>query len=183
MGIIAEASAAAPGFCLCGCGNQTDIATRTRAEVGWVKGEPKRFVHGHHRRIPARWTIQDRGYETACWIWQLRLTPDGYGIWKKGHTTRPAHCVLYEDRVGPIPDGLQLDHLCRNRACVNPAHLEAVTGAENVRRGASAKLTPELVEAIRSSPESGRKIARQLGIHENTVYRVRRGESWMSLAL
>lgn len=72
---------------------------------------------------------------TGCWIWQAYVDTDGYGrFWIDGSTHR-AHRVAYELVKGPIPEGLQLDHLCRVTTCVNPPHLEAVTGRENVLRG------------------------------------------------
>ena len=72
-----------------------------------------------------------------CWLWTGRRTY-GYGYFYggKGKANMRAHRFAYELLVGPIPDGLQLDHLCRNRACVNPEHLEPVTQRENVLRGA-----------------------------------------------
>jgi hypothetical protein len=81
------------------------------------------------------WDKVDLGTGVGCWIWTgSEAGGDGYGgFWSNGRTVRP-HRWAYEHLVGPIPDDLPLDHLCRVRLCVNPAHLEPVTVAENLYR-------------------------------------------------
>ena len=71
-----------------------------------------------------------------CWTWIASKSHDGYGRFRApGRLNVMAHRWAYKQLVGPIPDGLTLDHLCRNRACVNPSHLEPVTNRVNVLRG------------------------------------------------
>jgi hypothetical protein len=65
-----------------------------------------------------------------CWLWTARKNYKGYGMFRLGSRVPYAHRVAYEHYVGPIPEGLQLDHICRVRHCVNPDHLEPVTNAE-----------------------------------------------------
>jgi hypothetical protein len=81
---------------------------------------------------------QDCGYETPCWVWTASTAGEGYGsigLGRQAEGKAYTHRVAYELIVGKIPDGLTIDHLCRNRRCCNPAHLETVTQAENNRRG------------------------------------------------
>lgn len=75
--------------------------------------------------------------ENGCWDWVGAHTPKGYGRYHYKKQYKAAHRVLYESVNGPVPDGLTIDHLCRNRGCVNPAHLEPVTMRENILRGES----------------------------------------------
>jgi hypothetical protein len=71
---------------------------------------------------------------TGCWLWKGGTNHGGYGLFYT-NKMRPVHRVSYEHWNGPIPKDLQIDHLCRNPSCVNPAHLEAVTQKVNIRRG------------------------------------------------
>lgn len=79
----------------------------------------------------ADWDIHE---PDRCWEWLGYITKAGYGQFGRNMI---AHRLAYELEVGEIPAGLQIDHLCRNRSCVNPDHLEPVTGRENTRRGES----------------------------------------------
>lgn len=93
----------------------------------------------------ARKPIEQRFWEKVdktsnpdgCWVWLASCGSHGYGQIGSHSTVMLAHKFAYESEVGTVPIGLQLDHLCRNRKCVNPAHLEPVTQQENIRRGQS----------------------------------------------
>lgn len=89
-----------------------------------------------HERLTAKIEKTD-----TCWLWQAGRNADGYGTIYADGRTRAAHRVSYEIHVGPIPEGMTLDHLCRVRHCVNPAHLEPVTNRENILRGTAPTAT------------------------------------------
>ena len=89
-------------------------------------------------RFDAKWQNDD---ESGCWIWTGSRTGDGYGQFRLDGRTTMAYRAAYLLYVGPVGDGLDIDHLCRNPSCVNPEHLEPVSHAENVRRGLRGALT------------------------------------------
>lgn len=81
------------------------------------------------------WTRVHVATFDACWQWLAGRTSRGYGATYVNGGQQPAHRVAYQAAYGPIPQGLVIDHLCRNRACCNPNHMEPVTPRENVLRG------------------------------------------------
>jgi hypothetical protein len=116
--------------------------------------------------------------KTGCWIWQkTRRGPYGR-TWRDGRMVT-AHRWYYEREHGPILDGLEIDHLCGNRLCVNPSHLEAVTHAMNMRRSPVAKLTTEQVAEIKADRHTSlRGLAKRYGITDVMVGRILSGHNW-----
>ncbi|GAA2990611.1 hypothetical protein GCM10017559_08320 [Streptosporangium longisporum] len=92
-------------------------------------------IMGLPERFWAKAVIDNAGHDTPCLTWTAFKQKNGYGKFNVAGKALYAHRVAYEALNGPIPEGLHIDHLCRNRACVNATHLEAVTNQENILRG------------------------------------------------
>jgi len=146
-------------LCECGCGQKTKIAPRDLPRCGWIMGQPLRFINGHNgrfnreQRVEGFWDKTRRVEATGCIEWTGSISKWGYGHFWTGKEFTMSHRYAYEITRGDIPKGMDLDHLCRNRCCVNPLHLEIVTRAENLRRGKRTKLNADKVKEIRSSNE------------------------------
>jgi hypothetical protein len=164
------------GLCMCGCGERTSIAKANQSRFGQIKGQPVSYIVGHYgRKSGIEYVEEDRGYETPCWIWQRAIGKLGYGNGYHEGRQQNMHIVYYRRMRGPIPRGLQLDHLCRVRACVNPDHLEPVTNLENSHRGDKLKLTTAQVEEIRRASGLNVDIARCYGVSATYVGQIRLG--------
>lgn len=141
------------GYCHCNCGMKTAIHKASCASRGIVRGTPRLFCRHHQRTSPClsstAYEIEDRGYKTPCWIWKKYLNWQGYGKMTYRGKNGSAHIFYWKAKYGEVPEGKELDHLCRVTACVNPDHLEAVTHRENTRRRSTSKLTMDKARQIR----------------------------------
>jgi HNH endonuclease len=122
--------------------------------------------------------------ESDCWVWVGARHPRGYGQFSANGFKVYAHRYLFEYVNGPVPLGLELDHLCVNKSCIRPKHLEAVTHAENMCRAAdrgvwdrerngNAKLTEDNVFAIKRSHKCGvpvKEMAKRFNVSIRLIY-------------
>lgn len=119
-----------------------------------------------------------------CWEWQGRVSPQtGYGKKQFHSRTLLAHRWMWEQLFGPIPKGAVINHLCRNRACVNPHHLEVVSQAQNCRHGRASKLTEAQVAEIKAAKGDrkwgdGAKLARKYGVSGGLIHDIWNGRAW-----
>lgn len=136
---------------LCGhpaCVNPVHLEPVTPMENKRRRRKPRRRSSRLPNTSPRGSTIEQRFLDKVeqrqsecgiCWFWIPNVSGDGYGSFHFDGKTGYAHRFAYQHWKGPIPIGHQVDHLCKNRGCVNPEHLEAVPGSENLRRAALRK--------------------------------------------
>lgn len=169
------------GYCRCGCGQKTRIPNRSDKSRGRVKGVPFTWKSGHFTRIRKRYEVD---LETGCWNWQVGFNPNGYAIIRMNNHSYLVHKLLHQLLHGKAPRGLELDHLCRNRRCINPDHLELVTHTENMRRGAMTKLKVEQVREIKVLLNQGlthRTIAPMFDVTKAAITAISIGRTWKDI--
>ncbi len=118
----------------------------------------------------------------GCWNWLGCVNSDGYGRVRIGGVSQFVHRAMMEWKVGRKLDRAEVvDHLCRNKACARPSHLEVVTSAENTRRGWTARLHWVTVAKIRAARKEGqtlKQIGRAFDIHYTHVLKICNGTRW-----
>jgi len=170
------------GLCECGCGGKTPRITRNRRD-GLRTGDPLPFIPGH--RIKREYIVDEA---SGCWIWQgAPNVVSGHGQTKHNGKRIPSHRWYYEQKNGPVPNGMVLDHLCFNTRCVNPEHLEVVSRGENtsryIRSGEYKRsLSPDDIPKIRKLLAEGeyfqKDIAFMFNVSQATISGIKNGKIW-----
>jgi hypothetical protein len=124
------------------------------------------------------YTVEDRGHTTPCWIAKTKKSNGRYALTRIDGREVYMHRAMYEQVVGAIPVGLQIDHLCRITRCIRPEHLESVTPATNIHRSRAAKLTEAQARRVRYGKEPISFLCSELGVSFGLLYQIRRGEIW-----
>lgn len=170
------------GYCQCRCGGKTTISPQSHTRLGYVKGQPRRFLPGHHAKPNKPQYLVDP--KTGCWLWLWSKNDKGYGVlWcVKRKKLTYAHILFYEEKYGSVPNGKELDHVvCSNPGCANPDHVEPVTHTKNLRRGKRTKLTDAKVEEIRrrvASGETREAVASAFSVSAPHVSRIASRKTW-----
>lgn len=119
---------------------------------------------------------------TGCWVWLKGRTGRGYGVIQRNGKQIAAHRFFYQQHHGPIPADYHVHHVCENKVCVNPAHLEALPPKEHYRLSPTVKLTLEDANQIRimlASGETQASIAKRYGVAFQSISEIALGKTWV----
>jgi hypothetical protein len=168
---------------MCGCGRATSLAVQTDSRYGFVKGEPRKYISGHHKYPYSVEYIVDTN--TECWNWQrCRDSRTGYASLNIDGAVQKAHRVYYERSKGKIPDGAEIHHKCENSGCVNPDHMEPLTRAEHNSRHGRGSLSQKIADDIRSLYAKGgvlqRELASMYGVKREAISKIINNKRWRS---
>ena len=123
-------------------------------------------------------------YKNNCWLWTGATNKGGYALIYRDNKTQLAHRAIYKLIFGDIPDGMQLDHLCRNRNCIKPAHLEVVTPKENTMRGIGlASINSKKTECLRGHSLAGCYISKNGKRHCRYCNQIRKKQYRLARAI
>jgi hypothetical protein len=198
MSAMSNAPEIPHGYCQCGCGQRTALATMTNSERNVVKGQPQRFMHGHRTKPPLSerfWSYVDKsGGPDACWPWTGARLARGYGVFGMAAHSRLCHRIAWElANDAPVPDGMDVLHSCDNPPCCNPAHLTPGTHRANQQDAAAkgrmawgtrrpeAKLTETDIPEIRRLCAEGMRlqvVADRFGVGSEAITKIVQRQRW-----
>lgn len=162
------------GLCECGCGELAPVATGNVTRLGWIKGQPIRFIHGHNGN--KRHVLRREG---DCFVSAVKKTAKGYGRTLCRGEHEQEHRLAYELARGPVPDGHQIHHTCENPGCVNPDHLVALTPVAHVRLHAKlSEADAREIKRLLAHGARGVDVARTFSISQQEVCNIRKGRCW-----
>ncbi len=169
------------GLCNCGCNLPAPIAKTTARNLGIVKGEPLRFINGHHNLLPESYTVEDRGHDTPCYVFR-NAKGKGYGYVHRGGKFIYVHRYFWERENGPLREGRQLHHECGVKNCVRLSHLTPLLVTDHQRIHPRAVLTMEKArEARRLVLVNGMRrkdVAELFGVSCGVIEAAVNGKTW-----